>query len=131
MAIYNQTPSPPGILIADKDEQLFSIYTKFFNRRGNTVYLAVGGESAIQRYHDHSTEIALVIIEIQMPGMDGLTLRHAIKTLDPQLPVIAVSIVDEYNTAFSDNSRLNEEFNEIIRKPFHPDILHKIVDQYL
>lgn len=49
------------------------------------------GSSAIDLYTQHQATISLVILDITMPDMDGITLIQHLKAINPQVKIIAIS----------------------------------------
>jgi CheY-like chemotaxis protein len=73
----------PGILIAD-DMALIRTLLKFeLESRGFAVWLAVDGDDAVEQYRAHRDEIDLVLLDVQMPRLDGPHTLEALQRLDP------------------------------------------------
>jgi len=77
------------ILVADDQELMRTILVRFIQRAGYEVIAAQNGEEAIDLYRLERP--ALVISDIQMPKMNGLTLLREIKRLDAGAFVILIS----------------------------------------
>ena len=69
-------------------------------RAGTSVmHFAASGEEALERLASEITpELIIVLSNINMPGMDGLTLLDEVKTRFPELPMMMV-------TAYGDDER--------------------------
>src|SRR3954447_11863972 len=85
------------------------------------MYSANSGEQARERLTDGIEPMLMVILsDINMPGMDGLTLLREIKARRPDLPVMMV-------TAYGDNERrrVADELGatEFLTKPVDFDLL--------
>jgi CheY-like chemotaxis protein len=86
-------PVPPVILIAERDNNVRELQSLFLNRAGYVVEFADDGQMAI----DYARRIApaLLVTEILLPGVDGLTLcrrvRDDVGLRD--LPVLVFSIL--------------------------------------
>src|SRR5204863_1705529 len=91
-------------------------------RRGTYVlHFAPSGEAALETLSNGvQPELIVILSDINMPGMDGLTLLREIKARRPELPVMMV-------TAYGDDERrrLAEEYGaiEFITKPVDFDFL--------
>ncbi|MFQ4136119.1 PAS domain S-box protein [Nodosilinea sp. PGN35] len=53
--------------------------------------LAENGAAALDLYRQHRGDIQLVVTDIMMPLLDGLTLIESLRTLNPEIPIIALS----------------------------------------
>ena len=81
----NPAPSPRGILVVDDDDIVRSLLGTFFRQNGFIVWLASDGEEAVEIYEDYHDEIAFVVMEVDMPGMDGLQTLLKLKELEPDI----------------------------------------------
>jgi CheY-like chemotaxis protein len=107
----------PGILIAD-DMALILTMLKFeLERRGLTVWLAVDGEDALDLYRSHHDEIDLVLLDVQMPGLDGPQTLEALRQLNPG--VVACFMTGGGGT-YSEDDLKQRGAAHVFRKPFRP-----------
>jgi len=80
----------PRILIADDDRALCGLLAEYLQREGFVVDLAHDGEAALARLHNAAQRPDLLILDVMMPGRDGLeTLREL--RMKYRLPVIMLS----------------------------------------
>ncbi len=77
------------ILIADDQDALRSLLSKLLSREGYEPIEARDGESAIELYR--SLKPPVVVSDVMMPKMDGLTLLQEIKAIDPGAAVILMT----------------------------------------
>lgn len=78
------------ILIADDDRELCSLLSEYLQREGFAVDLAHDGEEALARLHNAVHRPDLLILDVMMPGRDGLeTLREL--RMKYRMPVIMLS----------------------------------------
>lgn len=81
------------ILVVDDEPKFLTILKHFLELRGFRVIAARSGEEAIEQLA--LTSPAAMLLDIRMPGMDGLlTLKH-IRITHPNLPVIFITNMDE------------------------------------
>ncbi|WP_242037851.1 response regulator [Tolypothrix sp. FACHB-123] len=74
------------------DEVMIQLATKTSLEQANyRTLIAKDGIEAIAIYAQHQQEINLVLIDIMMPSLDGLTAIRTLKKLNPQLKIIATS----------------------------------------
>jgi CheY-like chemotaxis protein len=83
--------SQPAVLIADDEEIYVTIVTKILERAGIKVLSACDGIEAVRLYERHRHEIDLVLLDIQMPRMNGVETFRCLKELPGDLRVVMVS----------------------------------------
>lgn len=89
-----QTPPMPRILIVDDDRALCRLLADYLQREGFVVDLAHDGDSALTQLRDPAQRPDLLILDVMMPGRDGLdTLREL--RMQHRLPVIMLSAKGE------------------------------------
>lgn len=77
------------ILIVDDEEDFVSTLAERLALRGFQVQPATSGADA--RQHVHEDDFSVLILDVKMPGIDGLELMAEIKQKDPHLPVILLT----------------------------------------
>ena len=77
------------VLIADDQEEDRLLFRSILEAAGHELYFATNGEEALKLYLRHDFEA--VVTDIQMPRGDGIELITAIKGLDREASIIAVS----------------------------------------
>jgi CheY-like chemotaxis protein len=92
-----------SILVVDDETDVAELFRQRFRheiRQGRYVlHFALSGEEALDKLSDEIRPALIVILsDINMPGMDGLTLLREIKQRRPDLPVMMV-------TAYGDDER--------------------------
>ena len=78
-----------NILIVDDEEMDRFLTSRIIQEAGHTPFFAGDGEAALQMYQEN--DIALVITDLRMPKVDGLSLIRGIRAHDPDAAIIAVS----------------------------------------
>ena len=76
------------ILIVEDTELNYFYLSEALKKTKVNIIRAEDGKKAIQRFKNHE-EIDLILMEIDMPEMDGFTCSREIKKLRPQIPIIA------------------------------------------
>jgi CheY-like chemotaxis protein len=116
-------PSERGgglILVVDDEEFILGIIQQTLESAGCRVLLARDGAQAIALYVDHRDEIDLVITDMIMPVINGPALIAALRAINPQVEVLAMSGLD---------AEANEEkhgsagVSAFLQKPFSADRL--------
>jgi len=88
------------ILIVDDEENIRTLYKEELTDEGYDVLLASNGYEALEVLDAHQPDA--VILDIKMPGMDGVNLLKLIKERkERDIPVIICSAYEEYKQDFS------------------------------
>src|SRR5689334_20274845 len=82
---------PQSILIVDDFEPIRGILESAFKAVGISTYLAENGHAAVWLYEQHRNEIGLVLLDVNMPGLDGPDTFMQLRTLSPSLPIAFMS----------------------------------------
>ena len=107
------------ILIIDDDDQLRKSFHKLLTEEGYAAQGAASGEAGLEIIRRRLPD--LVIVDIRLPGMDGLETFEAIHALEPKLPVI---IMTAYGTTETAIEATKMGAFDYILKPFEiPDML--------
>lgn len=81
------------VLVVDDDEVMRDLLSRMLGRAGYAVQTAADGRNALERFHEHA--IDAVVTDMSMPRMSGIELTRALLTERPELPIIAVTGVDD------------------------------------
>jgi PAS domain S-box-containing protein len=116
-----------SILVAEDEElNLFYIQT-VLKKSGINILIANNGLEAVELCKKHD-EISIVLMDVKMPEMDGLTATRIIKTFRKSLPIIAT-------TAFassSDGVKCYEAgCDEYLAKPIKKDHIYSMINKYI
>ena len=82
------------ILLVDDEAGIQMLYREEFEDAGYEVISAITGEEGLEKFRSESPD--LVILDIQMPGMNGIETLRQMKMDNPDLPVILSSAYNEY-----------------------------------
>ncbi|MGA2296447.1 MAG: ATP-binding protein, partial [FCB group bacterium] len=115
------------ILIAEDDWVSFQYLNRHLVNADITVIHAENGEEAVELVRK-TPDIALILMDIRMPVMDGIEATKQIKLIRPDLPIIAQTAY-----AFSEekNKILSIGCDEYLPKPIENDKLKVLIDKYL
>jgi PAS domain S-box-containing protein len=88
-----ELPSGNGetILVVDDEDSIRDITKTSLENYNYEVVTASDGIEAIALYAEHRNKISIVLTDMAMPLMDGLTTIRTLKKIDPDVKVIAVS----------------------------------------
>ena len=92
-----------SILVVDDEPDVAEMFRQRFRREvrqgAYVLHFAPSGEAALETLSNGvQPELIVILSDINMPGMDGLTLLREIKARRPELPVMMV-------TAYGDDER--------------------------
>lgn len=104
----------PEILVVDDEQEMLVSYQKILNRAGYKVYTASRAEEAFEML-ENNHPFSLVISDLKMPGMDGLSFLSILKKNHPHLPVIMVT---GYGTLEIGVEAVKSGAFDFIEKPF-------------
>ena len=107
------------ILIVDDDPQLRQSFEKILTVDGHHVKTASSGEAALALVKAETPD--LVIMDVRLPGMDGLEAFRAIHEMEPKLPVIVMTAYGTTETAI-EATKLGA-FEYVLKPPEFPDML--------
>ena len=113
-----------NVLIVDDDEEFVGIVKELLERNGYNVLAANTGEEAIGKYNS-AQKIDLVLVDLVMPMMDGITLMDKIKSIDTGANII---IVTGQGTIQNAVEAIKKGAIDFITKPFDKDILLKKIN---
>ena len=82
------------ILLVDDEEGIQMLYREELQDAGYEVVSAYTGEEGLEKLRSESPD--LVILDIQMPGMNGIETLRQMKMDNPSLPIILSSAYTEY-----------------------------------
>ena len=113
----------PSILVVDDELLIRDLLYDFFSSQGWDISVAENGEKALEIIR--SKKIDLVLTDIKMPEMDGLTLATLVNQSHPGIPVVVMTGYPSVDTAVS---ALRNKVADYVIKPFNINQLFKLVE---
>ena len=80
-----------NILLAEDDENLGKLLISYLQAKGFHVELAKNGKIAYELFNTTKQKFDLLVLDVMMPEMDGLTLGSEIRLLDKSIPFLFLS----------------------------------------
>jgi signal transduction histidine kinase/CheY-like chemotaxis protein len=116
------------ILVVDDDEYVRGAVDTVLRSFGYAVILAADGHQAVAAFRTRGQEIALVILDMAMPGMSGEETYRALHALRPDVPVLLSTAYDADEAARQFRTKARAGF---LQKPYAPAQLAATVQQLL
>ncbi len=114
-----------NILVVDDNKMNLMIASRFLKKWNANVDEALNGEIAVEMVNNNSYN--LIIMDLQMPVMDGFEATAIIKRSNPDIPIIALTadaMPETHNKAFEAG------MSDYLTKPFVPETLFEKVAKY-
>jgi DNA-binding response OmpR family regulator len=77
------------VLVVDDDPLICTLIRNVLNRRGHDVSIATNGPRGVEFFQKQRP--AVTVLDLSMPGMNGLDVLKQIRELDPSAPVIILT----------------------------------------
>jgi len=115
------------VLVVDDEEIVRNTAQAILEHSGHTVAAAASGQEALERL-SHSRDVSLVLLDLNMPGLDGKQTYHEIRRLHPELPVV---ICSGYSDSEVRGRFQDEKVDGFLQKPFQLRTLAAKVSEIL
>ena len=119
---------PKAILLVDDDASLLEVMSECLELLGYPVLMARDGLEALGVFKEHRSEIALVILDAQMPRMGGVEAFRNLRALDPELKVI---LCTGFGEEFGRSTAAEHGFTGLLGKPVRIDQLKRTLEAIL
>uniref|UniRef100_UPI003217E0B4 PAS domain S-box protein n=1 Tax=uncultured Draconibacterium sp. TaxID=1573823 RepID=UPI003217E0B4 len=114
------------ILVAEDDNVSFILLKNILSLANCTLTQVKNGEELVDRFKQNS-DFDLILMDIKMPEMDGITATKIIREFNKTIPIIAQTA---YALEGDREKALNAGFNDYITKPIVKSELIEIVNRY-
>jgi signal transduction histidine kinase/CheY-like chemotaxis protein len=114
-----------NILVVEDNPVNMMVLTTFLKKWNISFTKAVNGLEALEEIN--ANKFDLVLMDLEMPIMDGHTAIKEIRKIDINLPVLAFTAALYENM---DADLTAKGFNDYVHKPFSPQALHKKLNDY-
>ncbi len=122
---------PGNILVIDDEEVFRRLATDILTPRGHRVVTREDGEAGIAYFRDHTEAVDLVIIDMIMPHLGGRATFHALRAIDPDIPVLLASgyslegeaqgLLDAGAAGYLQKPFLQQDLIEAVARALAPD----------
>ncbi|MGE4407479.1 7TM-DISM domain-containing protein [Pseudomonas sp.] len=127
------TLQEPCILVAEDNPVNQMVVRGLLKKRGYTVQLADNGRQAVDIYRRDPAAVQLILMDCEMPEVDGFEASRQIRSLEleRQLPAVPIVAVTAHVLAEHRQQGLASGMNEFIGKPLESQQLYACLDSYL
>lgn len=116
------------ILVVDDEARMRKLIKDFLSQKGYNILEAEDGEKALNVYQENKDKIALILLDVMMPKLDGWSVLRQIRQQDELLPIVMLTArSEEQDELFG----FELGATEYISKPFSPKILVARVEAIL
>ncbi|MBI4953334.1 MAG: sigma-54-dependent Fis family transcriptional regulator [Myxococcales bacterium] len=115
-----------GILVVDDELSVRDSLYHWFKKDGFRVAQAESAAAALHKFQEQPWD--LVLLDIKMPGMDGLELQRRLRQVAPEAVVIMITAYGSIETAIE---ALKAGAFDYLTKPVDPDDLGRVVQKAL
>ncbi len=115
-----------NILVIDDEEVMRDSCKQILSRQGHHVKLAENGYQGLELLKEKSFD--LVILDLKMPGIDGMEVLEKIKESSPETAVV---VITGYATVESAVEAMRRGAYDFLPKPFTPEEFRLIIERAL
>jgi two-component system, CAI-1 autoinducer sensor kinase/phosphatase CqsS len=126
-AANNSNSTKKKILIVDDEQINLMVEKSTLEKNLNVVCdIAHNGDEALQMIIRPNCEYALILMDVEMPVMNGFEATKEIRKIKPSLPIVIYSsAADSQDKAFESGA------NEYLTKPADKKILNKVISKWI
>lgn len=110
-----------------EDEGILRFFLKNFLKKSNhqiELIEAFDGAEGLKKFKSED-DISIIITDIKMPNMNGISLIEKVREIDPNIPIIIESgLRDE------EIDQIRSAVNDVIKKPIEPSDIINLINKY-
>ncbi|MFA5585852.1 MAG: ATP-binding protein [Saccharofermentanales bacterium] len=115
------------LLVEDIDFNI-KLILSYLEPTNANIIISTSGNDALLKYNEHKNDLSLILMDIQLPEMDGTEVTQIIRTIDTDIPIIA-------QTAYAIKEEIDDileyGFNDLIKKPIIRNDLLKSISKFI
>jgi CheY-like chemotaxis protein len=113
-----------NMLVVEDEDIMREALVDYFSDGGHTVDTANDGEKALEKYNLEDYNV--MIIDLRLPGRDGLSVLEEVKLKNPKAKVI---IITAYPSVETEEEAMRRGATEYLQKPFELSYLETLIRQ--
>ncbi|MEQ9374340.1 MAG: response regulator [Imperialibacter sp.] len=114
------------VLVVEDNKVNVLVIKKFLQKWGAKIEIADNGQIAVEKHA--ATPFDIILMDLQMPVMDGYKATEKIREMDAKTPIIAITAAIPSDIR---DQIFTVGMNDIVTKPFVPEDLHEKLIKYL
>lgn len=114
-----------NVLIVEDNKPVSLLISRVIEEAGHTYYIAADGEVALRMYSQRPVD--LVIVDVELPGIDGYQVTREIRNGTAALPLVIIS--GNQGEAWRQQA-IDAGANEFLPKPVRPSELQALLERY-
>ena len=125
---YDTDFSDKTIFLVEDIEFNIKLLKSYLEDTNCKIIVAEDGNDALIQYNENKNDIDLILMDIQLPEMNGTEVTKIIRTIDTNTPIIA-------QTAYAMRDEVDDilsfGFDDLIKKPIRKEELLKMINKYI
>ncbi|MHA1721095.1 MAG: ATP-binding protein [Promethearchaeota archaeon] len=113
-----------NILFIEDEQLIYESILKYLKKSGAKVFSNENGTEGYKTFKKNYRKLDLVILDINLPGLNGVELYHKIKEIVPNIPILFITGYSEYSIPTPDKFDLG-----VLIKPFSLNDLAQKINQ--
>ena len=123
-------PTRPSVMVVDDETEIAELFCRFLESSGFNCNYFTDPQLALDNFSKNPNSCCLVILDLRMPGLDGLELARRLRKYNKTIKVILVSgFLMEENI---DNETVKDVgISAMLEKPFHFKEINPLIKEIL
>ncbi|MFC7002187.1 response regulator [Pseudobowmanella zhangzhouensis] len=117
------------VLVVDDNDINLQVANSLLSELGCHVTCAQGGKIALELLAERDFD--LVFMDIQMPGMDGMTTTQKIRQMGGKFAALPVIAMTAHALEEERQKHLNAGMDDHVSKPIEPTVLYRVLEQFV
>jgi two-component system cell cycle sensor histidine kinase/response regulator CckA len=116
------------VLLIDDEEVVREIGSDMLKTMGMKCLTAGNGTEGIELFKQNSTQIKLIILDVEMPGISGEKVFHTLKAFNPEMKIL---IASGYGKEYLETTIFKNKIDHFLPKPFNLEQLSYQISRLL